>query len=127
MRRIGVIGVPPPEEGGRNVDRPALPQFEPRRAKLGLVAELPGHPLRGGHIVISTMRQTRPICPHMILVVDMTKRDQMPFPAIDTAGIVQGVQMATMACKPDDRLCHTASGGSITGPHSLNPVPLRPR
>ena len=47
MRRIGVIREPPPEEGGRMIDRVAA-GHEPRVAELGLIAELRGRPLRRG-------------------------------------------------------------------------------
>jgi len=47
-RRIGVIGVPPPEEGGRQIDGHAVRDLEPRLTKLGLKAELPRRPLRRG-------------------------------------------------------------------------------
>src|ERR1700682_6303441 len=47
MRRIGVIGVPPPEERRWKIDRNSRCQLEPRMSKLRLVTELPGHPLRG--------------------------------------------------------------------------------
>src|SRR3546814_19068526 len=42
---ISVEGEPPPEEGGRIVERPSG-QIEPRRTKLGLEAAAKGHPLR---------------------------------------------------------------------------------
>ncbi len=45
-RRIGVIGVPPPEEGGRQIDGHAARQLEPRLTKLRLEAEPPSRPLR---------------------------------------------------------------------------------
>src|SRR3546814_9647102 len=44
---ISVEGEPPPEEGGRIVERPSG-QIEPRRTKLGLEAEAKGYPLRCG-------------------------------------------------------------------------------
>ena len=47
MRRIGVIGVPPPEKGGRQIDRNSRGQFKPWQSKLRLITELPGNPLRG--------------------------------------------------------------------------------
>ena len=43
--RIGVKEIPPPEEGGRRVDRDA-PEVEPDRAQLRLKPQPPGHPLR---------------------------------------------------------------------------------
>ena len=42
---VGVIGEPPPEEGGRLIDRPPE-QSEPGMAKLRLEGELPGRPFR---------------------------------------------------------------------------------
>src|SRR6185437_15443418 len=42
---VGVVSEPPPEEGGRLVDRPAE-QHEPGTAELRLKGELPGGPLR---------------------------------------------------------------------------------
>ena len=42
---VGVVGEPPPEEGGRLVDRPAE-QHEPGMAELRLEGELPSGPLR---------------------------------------------------------------------------------
>ena len=47
-RRIGVIGVPPPEEGGREIDRHATRQLEPGLTEFGLEAEPPRRPLRRG-------------------------------------------------------------------------------
>ena len=44
-RRIGVVEVPPPEEGRRIIDRPAR-QIEPGGAELGLESKPPGRPLR---------------------------------------------------------------------------------
>src|SRR3546814_12634437 len=44
-RRIGVEGKPPPEEGGRRIDRIAIDQ-EPGRAKFGLKAQRSGGTLR---------------------------------------------------------------------------------
>src|SRR3546814_16178462 len=44
-RRIGVEGKPPPEEGGRRIDRIAIDP-EPGRAKFGLKAQRSGGPLR---------------------------------------------------------------------------------
>src|SRR5579872_955613 len=44
---IGVVGEPPPEEGGRLVHRPAE-QHEPGVAELRLKGELPGGPFRRG-------------------------------------------------------------------------------
>ena len=46
-RRIGVIGVPPPEERRRQIDRQAWRKPEPGLAKLRPVTEPPGGPLRG--------------------------------------------------------------------------------
>jgi hypothetical protein len=46
MGRIGVIGVTPPEEGRREINRHARHEFEPWLAELRLVAKLPRHPLR---------------------------------------------------------------------------------
>ena len=43
--RVGVVGVPPPEEGRRKVER-EMQQLEPRVAELWLEAEAPGRPLR---------------------------------------------------------------------------------
>ena len=45
--RVGVIPVPPEEEGGRRIDRPAT-EIEPRRAELRLESETPCRPLRRG-------------------------------------------------------------------------------
>ena len=45
-RRIGVVEIPPPEEGRGIIDRPSG-QFEPRLTELGLEAETVGCPLRG--------------------------------------------------------------------------------
>src|SRR5713101_3754789 len=45
-RRIGVVGIPPPEESRRQVDRNAAPKLEPRLTKLRLVAQSPCGPLR---------------------------------------------------------------------------------
>ncbi len=42
---VGVVGEPPPEEGGRLIDRPAE-QSEPGMAELRLEGELPGCPFR---------------------------------------------------------------------------------
>jgi hypothetical protein len=47
MRRIGVIGVPPPEERRWKIDQNSRDQLEPWMSKLRLVTELPSHPLRG--------------------------------------------------------------------------------
>ena len=47
MRRIGVIGVPPPEERGREIDRHSRDQLKPGGSKLRLITEFPGNPLRG--------------------------------------------------------------------------------
>ncbi len=46
MRRVGVVGVPPPKEGGREVNRHAWQEFEPWLPELWLVAKFPRHPLR---------------------------------------------------------------------------------
>src|SRR5438445_7512092 len=45
-RRIGIVGIPPPKERRRVIDRHALRQFEPGLPELRLKAELPGRPLR---------------------------------------------------------------------------------
>src|SRR5258706_10316987 len=45
-RRVGVVGVPPPEESRGQVDRSAAPKLEPRLTKLRLVAQSPCRPLR---------------------------------------------------------------------------------
>ena len=47
-RRIGVIGVPPPEEGRREIDGHAARQLEPRLTEFRLEAEPPRRPLRRG-------------------------------------------------------------------------------
>ena len=44
-RRVGVIGIPPPEEGGGQIDGHATRQLEPWSTKLGLEAEAPSRPL----------------------------------------------------------------------------------
>ena len=44
-RRVGVIGVPPQEEGGGQIDGHAARQLEPWSTKLGLEAEAPSRPL----------------------------------------------------------------------------------
>src|SRR5690606_35639695 len=46
LRRVGVVEIPPPEDGRRIIDRNAG-EFEPRRAELGLKAEAPGDVLGG--------------------------------------------------------------------------------
>ena len=46
VRGVGVVGEPPPEEGGRVIDR-VVPSHEPGLAELGLVAELRRRPLGG--------------------------------------------------------------------------------
>jgi len=48
LRRIGVIGVPPPEERRWEVDRYSRHQLKPWLSELRLITELPGHPLRRG-------------------------------------------------------------------------------
>ena len=47
LRRVGVEGEPPPEEGRRRIDRPVA-EHEPGRPKLGLIGERRGGPLRRG-------------------------------------------------------------------------------
>jgi hypothetical protein len=47
MRRICVIGEPPPEESRRLIDRPPE-NFEPGTAELGLVGKAPSDPFRRG-------------------------------------------------------------------------------
>jgi hypothetical protein len=46
--RIGIVGIPPPEEGRRKIDRNAWRKFKPGVTKLGLIAEPPRRPLRRG-------------------------------------------------------------------------------
>src|SRR5258707_1942645 len=46
--RIGIVGIPPPEERRRVIDRCALHQFEPGLPELRLKTEPPGRPLRCG-------------------------------------------------------------------------------
>src|SRR5216683_2449346 len=46
--RIRVVGIPPPEERRRVIDRCALRQFEPGLPELRLKTEPPGRPLRCG-------------------------------------------------------------------------------
>src|ERR1019366_785566 len=46
--RIGVIGVPPPEEGWREIHRHATRQLEPGLPEFRLEAEPPRRPLRRG-------------------------------------------------------------------------------
>jgi hypothetical protein len=48
VRYIGIVSVPPPEEGRRKIDRNARREFEPGLAELGLIAEPPRSPLRRG-------------------------------------------------------------------------------
>ena len=46
--RIGIVGIPPPEEGRRKIDRNARREFKPGVTKLRLIAEPPRRPLRRG-------------------------------------------------------------------------------
>src|SRR5216684_1112839 len=46
--RIGIVGIPPPKERRRVIDRHALRQFEPGRSELRLKTEPPSRPLRCG-------------------------------------------------------------------------------
>src|SRR5712692_4597558 len=46
--RIGIIGIPPPKERRRVIDRHARHQFEPGLSELWLKTEPPGRPLRCG-------------------------------------------------------------------------------
>src|SRR6266853_1601421 len=46
--RIGIVGIPPPKERRRVIDRLALRQFEPGLPELRLKTEPPGRPLRCG-------------------------------------------------------------------------------
>src|SRR5712692_8755734 len=46
--RIRVVGIPPPKERRRVIDRDALRQFEPGLSELWLKTEPPGRPLRCG-------------------------------------------------------------------------------
>src|SRR5216683_3399086 len=45
---IGIVGIPPPKERRRVIDRCALRQFEPGLPELRLKTEPPGRPLRCG-------------------------------------------------------------------------------
>ena len=45
MRRVGIIGIPPPEERGRQIDRHSRDDFEPWVSELRLETQLLGHPL----------------------------------------------------------------------------------
>ena len=45
LARVGVVGEPPPKEGGRLIERPAK-NLEPRAAELGLERQAPRNPLR---------------------------------------------------------------------------------
>ena len=73
---VGVVGEPPPEEGGRLIDRPAE-QGEPGMAELRLEGELPGGPFRRRpHRSRATTAQTRRIWPQRILVAFMATPDQ---------------------------------------------------
>src|SRR5713101_5474094 len=47
-RRIGIVGIPPPKERRRVIDRHARRQFEPGLPELRLKTEPPSRPLRGG-------------------------------------------------------------------------------
>ena len=46
--RIGIVGIPPPKERRRVIDRHARRQFEPRLPELRLKTEPPSRPLRCG-------------------------------------------------------------------------------
>ena len=45
---VGIVGIPPPEEGRRKIDRNARREFKPGVPELGLIAEPPRRPLRRG-------------------------------------------------------------------------------
>src|SRR6266849_4791488 len=47
-RRIGIVGIPPPKERRRVIDRHARRQFKPGLPELRLKTEPPGRPLRCG-------------------------------------------------------------------------------
>ena len=46
--RIGIVGIPPPEEGRRKIDGNARRELKPGVTELGLIAEPPRRPLRRG-------------------------------------------------------------------------------
>ena len=84
-RRVGIVGVPPPEEGWREVDRNAG-ELEPRRPELELIAQPPGRPLRR---------------PHRILVADMATEDQAVTPRLHKSSIPESALPAVLAWNSD--------------------------
>ena len=48
FRCVGIVGIPPPEEGRRQIDGNARRELKPGVSELRLIAETPGRPLRRG-------------------------------------------------------------------------------
>jgi hypothetical protein len=48
FRCVGIVGIPPPEEGRRQIDGDARCELKPGVSELRLIAEPPGRPLRRG-------------------------------------------------------------------------------
>src|SRR5256885_7783229 len=48
VRCVGIVGIPPPEEGRRQIDGNARRELKPGVSELRLIAETPRRPLRRG-------------------------------------------------------------------------------